>query len=789
MAEQIIDNPVTEELSRSFLEYSLSVIVSRALPDVRDGLKPVHRRILYSMYDQGIRPSVPHSKCAKVVGDTMGRFHPHGDSAIYEALVRLAQWWSLRVPLVDGHGNFGSSDDGPAAARYTECRLDAAGLALLEDIREDTVDMVLNYDGTVAEPDVLPSAFPNLLVNGSQGIAVGMATNLVPHNLGEVVAGLKALLADPTITLDEMMVHIPGPDLPTGGIIYQMDGVREAYASGRGVFKMRARAKLVDITARKKGIEVNELPYQIGPEKVIARIKELTAAKKLAGIADVKDLSDRKVGLKLVIECKSGFNPAAVLEELYRLTPMEESFGINNVALVDGQPRTMGLVELGTHFLAHRRIVVTRRTTFRLAKAEARAHLIEGLLVALDAIDAVVKAIRASKDTDTARTRLRKEFTLSEIQASHILEMPLRRLTSLEVTKLRDEMRELKETMTTLRTILGTPAALTAVVAHELDVTAESFATPRRSTLLEELASSPQTATLEEPDQPCILALSVRGTLGRFSPEVSRAKPTALDAQRALVSTTTRGTVYALTSTGRLHTLSVLEVPQIARKDRGAPVGEYLALAAGEQVVSLVAATTSTPIAMATRRGTVKRLDPAQIPTRTPAAVITLADGDALVGAAPSPDNAYLVLVTTEGQLLRTPASKVRPQGRSAGGVSGIRLPDAHSVVAFAVPLEPDVRLVTATDKGSIKATALDEYPEKGRGGAGVRCMRLLASEQSVAAAWIGPVEELLALDSAGVPVAEPVPEGRRDATGTKLAEPVTGLAQRTPRAPAPPRR
>jgi len=782
MAEHIIDNPVTDELSRSFLEYSMSVIVARALPDVRDGLKPVHRRILFSLHEQGIRPSSPYKKCARVAGDTMGRYHPHGDSAIYEALVRLAQDWSMRVPVVDGHGNFGSPDDGPAASRYTECRMSAAGAALLEDLRENTVDFEPNYDGTETEPVVLPAAFPNLLVNGSQGIAVGMATNMAPHNLAEVVEALKAMLANPKITLDEVMAYLPGPDLPTGGLIYQLDGIREAYETGRGSFKMRARANIIDVTARKKGIEVTELPYQVGPEKVIAKIKELLAAKKLQGVADVKDLSDRKVGLRLIIECKTGFNPAAVLDELYRLTPLEESFGINAVCLVDGQPRTLGLLDLCRYYLAHRREVVTRRSEFRKQKAEARAHIIEGLLVALAAIDEVVAVIKSSKDTETARTKLIKTFTLSEIQANHILEMPLRRLTSLEVTKLKDEARELKNTIALLNKILSSPKELTRVVAHELDIVVESFATPRRTTLLSEVTQTPMEA-LQEPDDPCWLALATSGHLAKFRPEPQKGKPAAADSMECVLATSTNAKALALTSTGRLHAFNVAEVPLVQKRAKGAAIAEYVALEPGEKVVALFNASPASPLALVTATGVVKRLDPSQIPTRTPAPVISLAEGDYVVGAALAPDEAFLVLVTSDAQLLKTPAGKVRPQGRAAGGVAGMRLSEDARVIYATATFDPDVVLATATDQGAMKFTALSEYPDKGRGGAGVRCMRLLASEKSVVAARVAALDELLTLDAKSAPAELPETPGRRDASGTKLSAPVTSFAQRLPNA------
>jgi DNA gyrase subunit A len=784
MAEQIIENPVTDELSRSFLEYSMSVIVARALPDVRDGLKPVHRRILFALHEMGIRPSSPYKKCARVTGEAMGKYHPHGDSAIYEALVRMAQEWSLRVPVVDGHGNFGSLDDGPAAARYTECRMSAAGAALLEDLREDTVDFEPNYDGTEQEPVVLPSAFPNLLVNGSQGIAVGMATNMAPHNLAEVVAALKAMLADPSINLDGLMAHLPGPDLPTGALIYQLDGVREAYETGRGSFKMRARARVIDVTARKKGIEITELPYQVGPEKVIARVKELLGQKKLQGIADIKDYSDRKVGLRLVVECKTGFNPEAVLAELYRLTPLEDSFGINAVCLVDGQPRTLGLVDLCRFYLEHRREVLTRRTRFRLVKAEARAHIIEGLLIALASIDEIVSVIKASKDTETARTKLMKSFALSEIQASHILEMPLRRLTSLEVTKLKDEMKEIKATIAMLKKLLASAKEMTALIAAELDSVVETFATPRRTTLLADFSPDTSTAPeLEVPDEPCVVALSATGHLSRFVPEASKAKPTAFEAQASIVASSARAKVLAVTSTGRVHAINVSELPVVTKKTRGALASEYVALEPSERVVALLAANLTSPIALATRQGVVKRLAADQMPTRTPSLIITLSPDDEVVGAALCPDDADLVLVTSDAQLLKTPGSKIRPQGRSAGGVAGIRLNEGAHVLCFDVPLDADVVLVTVTDKGTVKYTALSEYPDKGRGTGGVRCMRLLASETAVIDARAGVLAELLVLDAKGAPIDVDIPSGRRDASGVKLTTPVAGLAQRSPRA------
>ena len=426
--ENIVDIDVGEEMRGSYLEYAYSVIYSRALPDARDGLKPVQRRILYQMNEMGLRPDRSHVKCARVVGEVMGRLHPHGDSAIYDALARMAQPWAMRLPLVDGHGNFGSlgGDDSPAAMRYTEARLTAAAMEMVASIDEETVDFVPNYDGSEQQPDVLPAGIPNLLVNGTAGIAVGMATNMAPHNLGEVIAAARYLIKHPDASLDTLMRYVPGPDLPTGGRIVGLQGIREAYETGRGIFRTRATASVEQLTPRRSGIVVTELPYSVGPEKVMTRIKDLVQAKKLNGIADLKDLTDRNRGLHLVIEVRSGFNPEAVLAELYRLTPMEETFGINNVALVDGQPRVLGLRELLEIFVAHRLDVIRRRTEYRRRKRSERLHLVDGLLVALLNIDEVIQVIRSSDNSASAKTRLMDIFELSEIQAQYILDTPLR---------------------------------------------------------------------------------------------------------------------------------------------------------------------------------------------------------------------------------------------------------------------------------------------------------------------------------------------------------------------------
>src|SRR5689334_11532898 len=619
--ENIVDIDVAEEMRGSYLEYAYSVIYSRALPDARDGLKPVQRRILYQMNEMGLRPDRAHVKCARVVGEVMGRLHPHGDSAIYDALARMAQPWAMRLPLVDGHGNFGSmgGDDQPAAMRYTEARLTAAAMEMVAAIDEDTVDFIPNYDGSETQPEVLPAGIPNLLVNGTAGIAVGMATNMAPHNLGEVVAAARHLLRHPDASLDALMRYVPGPDLPTGGRIVGLDGIREAYETGRGIFRTRATTRIEQLTPRQTGIVVTELPYSIGPEKVVARIKDLVQAKKLNGISDLKDLTDRNRGLHLVIEVRSGFNPEAVLAELYRLTPMEETFGINNVALVDGQPRVLGLRELLEIFVAHRLEVVRRRTEYRRRKRAERLHLVEGLVIALLNIDEVIQVIRSSDDSAAAKRRLMEIFELSDIQAQYILDTPLRRLTRYDRLELEREQDELRADIASLTEILESDAKLRELVSGELAEVAKKFGTPRRTVLLEGGAAAATVAAvpLEVADDPCVVLMSASGLMARvaIAPGVSAADgaasgdqdervlvPPADDASRAAhdvvvsaVRATARGTVGLVTSAGRLVKLNVLELPAMppgagaASLAGGTPVTEFASFERGETVVGLAA--------------------------------------------------------------------------------------------------------------------------------------------------------------------------------------------------------
>lgn len=806
----VVDIDVTTEMQDSFLEYAYSVIYARALPDARDGLKPVQRRILFQMDRMGLRPDRGHVKCSRVVGDVMGKLHPHGDSAIYDALVRMAQPFTLRLPLVDGHGNFGSLDDGPAAPRYTEARLAAAALAMTADIDEDVVEMVPNYDNSQTQPEVLPAALPNLLVNGASGIAVGMATNMAPHNLVEVVAAARHLLATPDATLDELMRFVPGPDLPCGGKIIGLDGVREAYETGRGSFRTRATTRIENITARRKAIVVTELPYLVGPEKAKTKIADVVRAKKVQGVHDVVDLSDRAQGLRLVIEIKTGFNPEAVLEQLFRHTPLEESFGINNVALVDGQPRTLGLRELLEVYIGHRLEVTRRRSEHRMAKARDRLHLLQGLLIAIADIDEVIAVIRSSDDAGAARTRLMQVFDLTQAQAEYILELQLRRLTKFSRIELEKESAELARRIEELEAVLADPAALRALVSGELAEVARIHGTPRRTVLLSSAGAAVNARAaaaasdgkgampLEIPDSPCHLLLSATGLLARTSDDAPLTRSdlrAAHDAVASQVTTTARATVGAVTSSGRIVTLDVVDAPALPPTDGtaslagGVPVGELVALEKGERVVGLTGIEPDSPtLALATAAGVVKRFAPSDRPVRGDSwEVIALRPGDEVVGSAVAGDDDELVLVASDAQLLHFPAAAVRPQGRAAAGMAGIRLDDGARVICLAVVPHgraEDAVVVTiasasqalpGTAPGSAKVSPFAVFPGKGRGTGGVRAQRFLRGEDALVLAWVGP-HPARAVGSGGQPVALPDLDERRDGSGAPLAHIVAGI-------------
>ncbi|WP_405822963.1 DNA topoisomerase IV subunit A [Streptomyces sp. NBC_01390] len=792
--ERILDIDVVDEMQGSFLEYAYSVIYSRALPDARDGLKPVHRRIVYQMNEMGLRPDRGYVKCARVVGEVMGKLHPHGDSSIYDAMVRLAQPFSMRVPLVDGHGNFGSlgNDDPPAAMRYTEARMADATSLMTESIEEDTVDFAPNYDGQEQEPVALPAAFPNLLVNGASGIAVGMATNMPPHNLGEVISAARHLIRYPAADLDTLMRHVPGPDLPTGGRIVGLAGIRDAYESGRGTFKIRATVSVENVTARRMGLVVTELPFTVGPEKVIAKIKDLVGAKKLQGIADVKDLTDRSHGLRLVIEIKNGFVPEAVLEQLYKLTPMEESFGINNVALVDGQPLTLGLKELLEVYLDHRFEVVRRRSEFRRGKRRDRLHLVEGLLTALVDIDEVIRLIRSSDNSAQAKERLMERFSLSEIQTQYILDTPLRRLTRFDRIELESEKERLAAEIAELTRILESDAELRKLVSTELAAVAKKFGTERRTVLLESAGAAPAAGVpLQVADDPCRVLLSSTGLLARTAngepfPADEDGRRVKHDLIVSAVPATARGEVGAVTSAGRLLRINVIDLPRLPdtmaapNLSGGAPLSEFLSLEDGETVVCLTTLDESSPgLAIGTEQGVVKRVVPDYPSNKGELEVITLKDGDRIVGAAElRTGEEDLIFITDDAQLLRFQAAHVRPQGRPAGGMAGIKLTDGAKVISFTA-VDPAVEAVVFTVAGSrgtlddsvqttAKLTPFDQYPRKGRATGGVRCQRFLKGEDCLSLAWAGPTPAR-ASQKDGTPAELPEMDPRRDGSGVSL--------------------
>lgn len=870
--EHIVETPLNEEMSKSFLEYAYSVIYARALPDARDGMKPVQRRIIYQMGNMNLSPDHAYMKSARVVGEVMGKLHPHGDSAIYEAMVRLAQPFSLRLPLVDGHGNFGSLDDGPAASRYTEARLAPAALGMNADINEDTVDFAPNYDNKLKEPTVLPSAIPNLLVNGASGIAVGMATNMATHNLGEVVSAAKYVMKHPAATLDDLMKLVPGPDWPGGGIIIGRSGIREAYETGRGAFTTRSTTHIENITARKKAIIVTELPFMVGPERVLERISQGVKARKLDGISGAIDLTDRHNGTRLVIEIKTGFDPNAVLAQLFKHTPLQESFTINNVALVDGRPHTMGLRELLDVWIAHRRTVVRRRSEFRRTKAQERLHLVDGLLLALLDIDEVIQVIRSSEDADSAKTKLIKVFDLDEIQAQYILDLRLRRLTKMSRIELEAERDDLLKKIDELNQILSSEAKLDRVVIADMDSAVKQWDTPRRTILLDEnedgsfvpvetsiskdsedvaikavqsankltstqadLAAAASAArksgendaayaALQLSDEPCAVALSASGFIARTDVETferwkSHSENVFNTPCSTMFKTTTRASYALITSAGRLVLAHVADLPQLNYEEgktseltKGVKAQELLTSTQstdpvrGERVVTAIVLENSespTPLAIGTKNGVVKRWNCEAPTTMDSWSIIDLKDDDAVIAAAPAKDNDRLVFISTDSSLLTFDAKQVRPQGRAAGGMAGIRLAEGAKVASFAVVPEQDIEwhyeegenglfcatgtvvftvagdsdALPGTENGAAKLTPFDMYPTKGRGTGGVRSQRFLKGQNTLIHAYVG-YYPLHAVTDRGSRVELPKPDMRRDASGTELVSPIAHIGQ-----------
>ena len=891
--EHIVETPLNEEMSKSFLEYAYSVIYARALPDARDGLKPVQRRIVYQMGEMNLTPDRPYMKSARVVGEVMGKLHPHGDSAIYEAMVRLAQPFAMRLPLVDGHGNFGSLDDGPAASRYTEARLGPAALGMNADIDEDTVDFTPNYDNKLKEPTVLPAAIPNLLVNGGSGIAVGMATNLATHNLGEVVNAAKFLMAHPDATLEQLMRYVPGPDWPTGGTIIGRDGIREAYATGRGTLTTRAATHIEHVTARKQAIVVTELPYMVGPEKVIERISDGVKNRKLEGISGAFDLTDRHNGTRIVIEIKTGFDPHAVLVQLFKHTPLQDNFAMNNVALVEGRPHTMGLKEMLQVWVDHRRVVIRRRSEYRKKKALERLHLVEGLLLAMLDIDEVIQVIRTSDDADAAKSRLMVVFDLDEVQAQYILDLRLRRLTKMNRIELEAERDDLKKRIEELTRILASAETLDQVVTDEMDEAVAKWGSPRRTVLLDadpdgtltpvvaqgagasgvsksaleavkaattissaeaDVAAaaaaakktgeqSALTGALKIEDEPCVVMMSATGLIARTTPsamDVFNARSASDERLRddqitTIFETSTRATYGLVTSAGRLVLAHVVDLPAL-------PAAATLSLKGGVQADELIGMTESTDpirgervitaiameqptsgkasakdesedggaaeakplpsLAIGTRNGVIKRWNREAPTTMDSWPVIDLKDGDEVVFAAVAEDDDRLVFISSDSSLLTFEAKNVRPQGRTAGGMAGIKLAEGARVAAFNVvpagkvawtyeegengltsgsgavvlTVAGDSDALPGTENGAAKVTPLEMYPTKGRATGGVRSQRFLKGQNTLILAWVG-LYPLHASTSAGSPVELPKPDMRRDGSGVDLASPIAFIA------------
>ncbi len=775
------------EMERSFLEYSMSVIVSRALPDVRDGLKPVHRRILYSMFDQGLRPDRPHTKCAKVVGEVMGTYHPHGDSAIYDALVRMVQEFSLRHPLISGHGNFGGTgpDDGAAAMRYTECRLAPLALEMLDSIDEETVDFEPNYDNSTMQPTVLPSRFPNLLVNGSQGIAVGMATKIPPHNLGEVIDATLHLLANPTATPDDLMAFVKGPDFPTGAQILGRQGILDAYRTGRGSIKMRAVAEIEE-SGNTVEIVVTEFPYEVSVESIEQKIHDLVESRDIEGISKVNNSSAGKKP-RLVITLKRDANANVVLNKLYKNTSLQTTFAVNMLALVDGVPRTLNIQQALTHYIAHQVEVVTRRTQFRLRKAEARAHIVEGLLKAIDMLDAVIAAIRGSDDRPAARLALMSApFDFSEEQANHILDMTLGRLTRLGRTELEEEMAKLRETIAHLQSILADDVKLRAVIADEITALRDKFANERRT----QVVNDPGELGVEDliQDEDIVITMTQAGYIksvaagafrvqGRGGRGIQGAKLKDEDFVDQIVHTTTHEYVLLFSNRGRVFRLRGHEIPMKERTAKGTAVVNLLNLAPNERIQAIVT-TKDFPqdkfLVFATANGTVKKTAFSEYDKsrREGWIAINLRDGDEVVRVVATAGDDDLMVVTYRGMAIRFTEREVREMGRDATGVRGIRLKDDDKAISLDV-VRDDADLMLITDTGFGKRVKVERFNRQGRGGQGVRAIKLSAARGFVVAASMASLrDEVLLASSGGVLIRTPVKEissQGRDATGVRV--------------------
>jgi DNA gyrase subunit A len=753
-SSNLIPVNIQDEMRRSYVDYAMSVIIGRALPDVRDGLKPVHRRILYGMRDMGLASNRTYRKCAKIVGEVMGNYHPHGDSPIYDALVRMAQDFSYRYPLVDGQGNFGSVDgDPPAAMRYTEARMTALSEALLEDIDKDTVEFVPNYDEEREEPSYLPSRIPNLLVNGSGGIAVGMATNMPPHNLSEVCDGLIHLMDNPGATLAEITGMIKGPDFPTAGFIYGRSGIRQAYATGRGSLTMRARAIIERQGKDREVIVVTEIPYQINKARLIEKIAELVTDKKLEGISDIRDESDRD-GMRIVIELKRGEQSPVILNNLYKLTPMQTTFGVINLAIVNGQPKVLTLMELLRNFIEHRVDIVRRRTQFELRKAEARAHILEGLQKALDHIDAIITLIRAAKTGAEAREGLIAQFESTEVQAKAILEMQLQRLTGLERQKIIDELNELRERIAELKDILANESKLRLVVIEEFREVKEKFGDERRTGIMDEEADIRLEDLIAEED--VVITVTHTGYLKRTPQTVYRnqgrggkgrigMKTRDEDVVTNVFVANTHSYMLIFTDRGRLYWLKVYEIPDVGTAGKGKAIVNLANLLPGEGVRALLSVKEFDPsvfVMMATRQGQVKKtsLENFNNPTSRGIIAMGVPEDDELIAAQLVSSKETVFIGTHDGLCIRFEHADVREMGRQAYGVIGIRLEEGDYVVSMIVSRSEDELVLSVTERGFGKRTNVDEYRVQGRGGKGIINVKTMEKNGKVVA--IMPVQE-----------------------------------------------
>lgn len=794
---QVVD--IQEEVQSSFLDYAMSVITQRALPDVRDGLKPVHRRIFWGMLDLGARPGTPYKKCARVVGEVMGKYHPHGPTAIYDALARMAQDFTMRHPLVDGQGNFGSVDgDPPAADRYTECRLNQLSMELLRDIDEETVDMQRNYSDEYDEPLVLPARFPNLLVNGSTGIAVGMATNIPPHNLGEVIDGVTAMIENPEITSLELMEIIKGPDFPLGGTILGSSGIRDAYETGRGSIRVRGKSE-VEESKRGQRIVITELPYMVSGDRLIEKVAELAKLKKIVGISDARNESNRK-GMRIVIELKRDAIPQVVLNNLYKFTQLQDSFGMNMLALVDGVPRTLPLTDIIRHYLAHQVEVITRRTQYRLRKAEDRMHILQGLLVALDHLDAVIKLIREAESADDARTKLMSRYELSEIQATAILDMQLRRLAALERQKIKDEAEELAKTIKELQSILASPAKVRKIIKDELLATRDKFANDRRTQIIPDEGDF----NIEDliPDEDTIISITRSGyikrvkadtykTQGRGGRGVIGAKPKEGDIVQHLLTTSNHAYVLIFSNRGKVYRMKAHEIPEKDRTARGISIRNLLPFTAEEQVAALIDTRdfqTHRYLVIATKKGIIKKTEFNAYNTsrRDGIIAINLRDEDEVVLVRATSGDDELIMVSRKAMAICFKESDVRPMGRTAGGVIGMKLGSEDEVVSFDV-VDPNGDLLVVTDAGFGKRTLLERFPRQRRGGKGVKALKLTGKRGSIQGAGVVRVGHevfLIASDGQVIRITvRDISRQGRDTTGVRVMrlDPGTTVAAMAP--------